>query len=90
MTQKEIIYTIKNALLIWTGVCLVFVGLVSLLIPISPGLILIILGLSLISKGLEEKNDQSIFIRFRKIMHKYLPKKLKYLKILNIGLTNKK
>ena len=90
MRQKEKIYTIKNVLLVWVGVCLVLIGLVSLLIPVSPGLLLIILGLSLVSKSLEEEKNWHLFGRLKNMMHKYIPKKLRYLKILNIGLTNKK
>ena len=87
MSQKEIIYTVKKALLIWLGICLIFIGLVSLLIPVSPGLILIILGLSLVSKGLEEEKKWPMFSRLKKTVYKCIPKKLRH---LNIGLTVKK
>lgn len=45
------IYLMKKAFLVGAGSGLLLTGLISLLIPIIPGIILILVGIVLISKG---------------------------------------
>ena len=49
--SEKIYLTIRKALLFWTGLCLVLIGIVSLAVPFIPGFILIFLGMSILSRA---------------------------------------
>lgn len=51
LSPDAILEIIKRALLIWGGVCLFFIGLAGLLLPILPGIILSLFGIILIARG---------------------------------------
>lgn len=42
---------IKKAIYVWTGICSILFGIVGTILPILPGLVFILLGLILLSKG---------------------------------------
>ena len=50
MTEK-IFSTIKKAILLWVGLCLVIFGVASLAIPIIPGFVLIFLGAGMLTNA---------------------------------------
>ena len=66
---------IKKALLIWGGICLFLFGLVSLLFPILPGILLSVLGIALIARGSDWFREQHYVKKFIIFVKKKLQKK---------------
>ena len=89
MSQERIIITIKKALYIWTGLCAVIFGIVSLVLPILPGLIVVILGLSLIAHGINGKGDWKPRKDLKTVIKTVKPIVLKTVKTLNSNTLNK-
>lgn len=81
---KGIIKTIKKALFIWTGICLVIIGLVLMPMPVLPGIIFVLIGISLITHAFQNKKAYSLKEQYDKILllfkkvNKYLEKKYNF------------
>lgn len=51
---EKIFNTIKMAALVWIGLCLIALGLIFIPVPVVPGIILVILGASILTRGIEK------------------------------------
>lgn len=55
--SEKILTTVKRALILWTGICLVVIGFVSLILPFLPGIFIILFGFSLLAQQYNSINS---------------------------------
>lgn len=51
LTKIELLRYVKKAFYIWSGLCLIIIGIAGLILPIIPGIIPIAFGITLLAKG---------------------------------------
>lgn len=59
MTEK-IITTVKNAILFWSGLVLIIFGVVGLLFPIIPGILMVAIGFGITTKSAVNTRERNI------------------------------
>ena len=58
--SEKIINTVKNALIFWSGMVLIVFGLVGLLFPVIPGILLVALGFGISTKSAVNQKERYI------------------------------
>lgn len=76
---------IKKVAYIWSGVCLILIGIVGIVLPVLPGIIFVFLGIVLLSKGSSRIKNAQHIRRLFKISKDILEKSpnIKFKSIIN-------
>lgn len=83
--MRKIIISVKKMLLMMIGMTLILVGLISIILPFSPGLIIILIGITIIANVSHAFKNHKYTIKFKKFIRKYFIKnKIKNAYILNL------
>lgn len=82
---QVIMHYIKRAIMVWTGLVFISLGVAGSLIPIFPGFILVILGIGLISRSAK----QSIIDRLKAMRDSICANRSRITKRVRVGLQVK-